>query len=82
MAPSTPTEPTPTSERRGRVRVSLVPWGEVWIGERYMGRAPVDLDLPVGTHTIRIGMGGRPIRSERIRVAEGRSELEFVFADE
>ena len=79
-----PTNPNPTAEatdRRGRVRVSLVPWGEVWVGERYMGRAPVDLDLPVGNHSIRIGMG-RPMRTERIRVSEGRRDLEFVFAEE
>lgn len=79
-----PTHPNPTTEaadRRGRVRVSLVPWGEVWVGERYMGRAPVDLDLPVGNHSIRIGMG-RPMRTERIRVTEGRRDLEFVFAEE
>ena len=63
------------------MRVSLVPWGEVWVGERYMGRAPVTLTLPAGNHSIRIGMG-RPMRTERVRVAAGSTrELEFVFEE-
>ena len=70
------------AERTGRVRISLVPWGEVWVGERYMGRAPVELELPAGNHTIRVGMG-RPTRTERIRVvADSRRDLEFVFPEE
>lgn len=69
------------AESHGRVRVSLVPWGEVWVGERFMGRAPVELSLPAGNHTIRIGMG-RPTRSERIRVVSGAlRDVEFVFED-
>jgi hypothetical protein len=67
--------------REGRVRISLVPWGEVWVGERYMGRAPLELRLPQGSHSIRIGMG-RPTRTERIRVvADSVRDLEFVFAE-
>ncbi|MEZ4251211.1 MAG: PEGA domain-containing protein [Polyangiales bacterium] len=70
------------TERTGHVRISLVPWGEVWVGERYMGRAPANLELPAGTHTIRIGMG-RPMRTERVRVVAGTTrDLEFVFPEE
>ncbi len=70
-------EAVPMSEAvasRATVNVTAVPWGEVWVGSRYMGRAPVTLRLEPGAHTIRAGFG-RPSVTRRIRVRTGRERL-------
>ena len=60
------------------VTVGCIPWGEVWVGERYMGRAPVQLRLPPGSHTIRAGAGS-PQFTKRVRVRAGRRRMNVTF---
>lgn len=79
----TPSESDPetsemTEARPVEVSVSCIPWGEVWVGERYMGRAPVSLRLPPGTHTIRAGAGS-PQFTKRVRVRAGRRRVRVTF---
>jgi len=38
--------------RMGRVRISVAPWGKVWVDGKYMGRAPVNARLPAGPHEV------------------------------
>jgi serine/threonine protein kinase len=44
-----------TRHRNGRVRISVAPWGKVWIDGKYMGRAPVNARLPAGAHEVGAG---------------------------
>ncbi|GEM_PF-442529 len=60
------------------VTVACLPWGEVWVGDRYMGRAPVQLRLPPGSHTIRAGTGS-PQFSKTVRVRAGRRRQTVEF---
>lgn len=69
--PSISDEPT-------SVRVTVVPWGEVWLGERYMGRAPVVLRLPPGRHVIHAGYE-RPIAHRTLRVRPGSRGRRIEF---
>lgn len=61
-----------------QVNVACIPWGEVWVGQRYMGRAPVQLRLEPGTHTIRAGAGS-PQFTKRVRVRPGRRRMNVTF---
>lgn len=64
----------------GRVRVMVVPWGDVWVNGRHAGRAPLDVELAAGEHTIAAGVG-RPSKRQRVRVQSGRTvtiELEVT----
>ena len=38
----------------GRVRVAVTPWAKVYVGGELRGYAPVNLELPVGRHRVRI----------------------------
>ena len=76
------TAATPPPDERDDTPVALtvacIPWGEVWVGSRYMGRAPVQLRLPPGTHTIRAGAGS-PQFSKRVRLRPGRRRASVTF---
>jgi hypothetical protein len=65
----------------GRVRVVVQPWGEVWVGEKYMGRAPLTLHLSKGQHVIEAGHE-RPTQTRDVNVEAGtRQEIEFVLTE-
>ena len=59
--------------RRGRIYVTVVPWGKVWVDGRYAGRAPVDMALPVGAHRVAAG-AEQPTVSRRVQVALGERQ--------
>ncbi len=68
--------------RLARYRVNVFPWGEVWLANRYMGRAPVTLRLPPGRHLVKVGQGS-PSRNRTLNVRTGRERdtLEFDLAN-
>jgi hypothetical protein len=62
--------------------VVVQPWGNVWIDDRFFGRAPVKARLSKGRHVIEVG---QELRSERrvVRVRAGaRQEVEFTLSEE
>jgi tRNA A-37 threonylcarbamoyl transferase component Bud32 len=52
-APATRPVPVPAT---GVLRLSVVPWAQVWVGSRELGEvaAQRDFDVPVGTHVLRL----------------------------
>ncbi|MFK7997942.1 MAG: protein kinase [Polyangiales bacterium] len=68
---------TPMSERRAArvpVRVTVAPWGLVWVDGRFMGRSPVDVDLSPGRHRIGAGQDehAAPLMNRRVTVPRDR----------
>lgn len=62
--------PAPRTNR-GRVRVVVQPWGNVWIDDRFMGRAPFSGPLTKGRHVVAVGQD-RPTMSKLIEVSPGK----------
>ncbi len=63
----------------GSIRVTVVPWGRVWVDGRLRGRAPRSIRLGPGTHLVQVGYD-RPMldRTIRLRAGQRRSiELEL-----
>jgi hypothetical protein len=59
------------------VRVTVVPWGRVWIDHRPLGRAPRTVSLPPGDHVVQAGFES-PMRARHVRVRSGRTaRVEF-----
>lgn len=68
------------AEPRGRVRVTVSPWGNVWIDGRFMGRAPLLVPLAEGSHRIQAGFEA-PMLERTVRVHASRTssiELELT----
>jgi hypothetical protein len=82
VAESTPTPESAAveaeEERReasapARLRITVTPWGDVWIDGRPMGRAPIDVPLAPGTH--RIGVGAEtPSQTRTVRLRAGETQ--------
>jgi len=67
----------PARVPKGWVHVVVQPWGNVWIDDVWMGRAPVKARLAKGRHVVKVG---REIPSETrvVRVEAGaRKEIEI-----
>lgn len=82
-APAVPTASNPSTPpddaRPGTLRVTVVPWGDVWVDGRYMGRAPTEVSLRPGRHTVAAG-AERPTASRTVQIVPGqlrRLELEL-----
>ncbi len=75
-----PSEPDLDSAREGaagRLRVTVVPWGRVWVDGRAVGRAPRTLVLARGEHLVEAGFE-HPTASRRIRVLDERvAQVQF-----
>jgi serine/threonine protein kinase len=81
--PSTgPPEPQkPARVNKGWLHVVVQPWGNVWIDDVWMGRAPVKARLPKGRHVVK---AGRELPSETriVRVQAGaRQEIDISLAE-
>lgn len=66
--------------RPGTLRVTVVPWGDVWVDGRYMGRAPTEVPLRPGRHTVAAGTD-RPSVRRSVQILPGqprRVELELT----
>ncbi len=46
-----------TSAQVAELRVVVVPFGDVWVDERYVGQSPLSLQLAPGTHELAVGEG-------------------------
>lgn len=76
-APAEATTESPEERREtaasARLRITVTPWGHVWIDGRPMGRAPIDVPLSAGTH--RIGIGAQtPSQTRTIRLRAGETQ--------
>lgn len=83
-APVVAAEPEvePDDARPGTLRVTVVPWGDVWVDGRYMGRAPTEVSLRPGRHTVAAG-AERPTVRRSVQVASGQlRRLEFELDPE
>jgi len=73
--------PSPASVGKGWIHVVVQPWGDVWFGEKYMGRAPVKAPLSQGRHVIKAGRDF-PIQTRVVRIEAGaHQEIEFSLED-
>jgi hypothetical protein len=72
-APATPAEPR--VERRAELRVTVLPWGDVWINGKSKRRAPLEVSLKPGKYTISAGQG-TPTKSRVIRLKPGEKKTE------
>jgi hypothetical protein len=59
------------------LRVVVVPFGEVWVDDKYLGQSPVSLRLAPGTHAIAVGEGR--VRERRIVSLEPGEREQVVF---
>lgn len=51
------TSESQVERRAAQLTVTVLPWGDVWINGKYGRRAPFEVSLKPGTHTIRVGQG-------------------------
>ncbi len=71
----------PARVGKGWLYVVVQPWGDVWFGEKYMGRAPVKARLSIGRHVIGVGQD-LPTQTRVVNVEAGtRQEIEFILAE-
>lgn len=73
-APRAVTEPSRTVIT-GKVALSILPWGEVWVDGSRKGVTPPlrTLDLPVGRHSIEIRNPGFPSLTHSVDVTAGKT---------
>ena len=60
----------------GRLEITALPWGDVFVDGRMRGRSPpkVVLDIPAGSHTIEIRNDSTfPSRVEKVNVKAGEA---------
>lgn len=69
------------AEKRAQLRITVSPWGDVWIDGEDRHRAPWNLSLKPGTYTIRVGRG-TPTTSRVVRLKPGDQKTEhFDLSD-
>lgn len=61
-------------EAPARLRVVVVPWGDLWIDGRPAGRAPQEFELTPGAHRIEYGQQG-PAGSRRLDLVAGERRI-------
>lgn len=57
----------------GIVRVGVFPWGKVWIDDRFVGSAPISVELVAGKHLVAGGID-KPLVSKSIKLKAGTAE--------
>jgi hypothetical protein len=67
----------PAKVGKGWVHVVVQPWGNVWIDDKYMHRAPLDKRLPEGRYVI--GAGQKLPTQRRVIDVEAGTRQEIVF---
>ncbi len=56
-------------------------WAEVWLGGQRLGRTPIDRDVPVGSHRLRVLPYGREDAAETIHVTISAAATERLTLD-
>ena len=69
------------AQRPARLRVTVLPWGDVWINGKQAERAPRDLSLKPGRYTISVGQG-TPTASRVVRLKPGEERTEHFDLSE
>jgi len=59
------------------LKVVVVPFGEVWVDDKYVGHAPISMRLPAGTHAIAVGEGRARLRRSVSLTAGEHQQLVF-----
>lgn len=74
-APPAPAPKDPVTSARGRLRLAVLPWGEVYVNGRRRGVTPPlrVLELPPGTYRIEIRNAGFPPHVRTVKIESGRS---------
>jgi eukaryotic-like serine/threonine-protein kinase len=73
----TRTEPRAASDSSAELKVVVVPFGEVWIDDKYIGASPVSVRLAPGAHVVGVGEG-RARERRTVHLADGAHE-QLVF---
>ena len=67
--------------KRAELRITVSPWGDVWINGKREQRAPRELSLKPGEYTISVGQGS-PAKGRVIRLKPGEQRTEhFDLSD-
>jgi serine/threonine protein kinase len=70
-----PEEPKPVVPRKGLLTVKVFPWGNVWVNDKAMGRAPLtNRKLPPGRYKISVGRQ-KPEKTRTIKLRPGGREV-------
>ena len=72
---TSPSEEAPAASAEGRIKLAIVPWGEVYVDGRKAGVSPplTELRLSAGTHRIEIRNSDFKPYRKRVELAGGRS---------
>lgn len=64
-----------------RVRITTIPDGaRVWLDDEAVGATPLQLaEVPSGTHSVRLVLGGYAVETQQIRVKPDLAEQAFAF---
>lgn len=65
------------AEADAELKVVVVPFGEVWIDDKYLGQSPVSVRLPAGRHTVAVGEGRARERRSIVLTAGERDQIVF-----
>ena len=66
--------------RPGKIKVVVIPFGDVWIDSRRRGNSPVEATLSPGEHYVSVG-DGTPTQGRAIQVKAGE-QRSVVFRRE
>lgn len=67
--------------RPAQLRITVLPWGDVWINGKQAERAPRDLSLKPGRYTISVGQG-TPATTRVVRLKPGEQRTEHFDLSE
>ena len=83
VSPSVKAEPEITAVFSARLRITVKPWGEIYINNKLAGISPPlkTLMVPEGKHKIRISNSAFPDIIREIEVIKGRKRLEPIEID-
>lgn len=71
----------PPRSKKGWLHVVVQPWGNVWIDDVWMGRAPVEARVSKGRHVVKVGRE-LPTETRVVRVEAGaRKEVELSLTE-
>jgi TPR repeat protein len=62
-------------EQRAKLRVTVLPWGNVWVNGKYGTRAPLNVSLKPGKYTIGVGQGS-PTKRREVKLKPGEQKTE------
>ena len=77
------TKPASESQatKQARLKITVSPWGDVWINGKQAQRAPQEVSLKPGRYTISVGQG-TPATSRVVRVKPGEQRTEHFDLSE